>query len=578
MKKITFILLNWFILFSIITVSAQNKNTESEKIEHIFGKKSEIQFSFTISSRNELNKLTRIISIDNVKGNEVFAYANKKEFAVFLQLKYNYQIINTEENRTDLKMLENLNSKEIQAWDFYPSYSVYDSMMTRFQTNYPTLCRTFSIKTLASGRKLLFVKISDHPDSTENEPKFLYISSMHGDELTGYVLTLRLIDYLLSRYGTDARITNMVNNMEIWINPLANPDGTFRGGNNSVIGATRENANNIDINRNFPDPQDGPHPDFNAWQPETMAFMALADSIQFTMSANFHGGAEVANYPWDTWDSLSHKHADQNWWEYVSREYADTAHVNSPSTYFKGPNSGGNGVTNGYAWYTITGGRQDYMNYFKHCREFTLEISNTKSPAYYNLPNYWNYNYRSMLNYMEQCLYGIKGLVSDSITGNPLKAQIFIQGHDLDSSQVYSMLPMGNFFRPIMNGNYNVTISAQGYYSKTINVITTNKTSVTKNIQLIPMGSAIPSQTNENNFSIFPNPTQNFINVNINNPLLRNASLVITDIQGNSVLKCIVYPYEQLRTIHLNGLSKGIYFIKLMNGNEIYSVKKLIIN
>ncbi len=33
------------------------------------------------------------------------------------------------------------------------------------------------------------------------------------------------------------------------------------------------------------------------------------------------------------------------------------------------------GITNGAAWYVIDGGRQDYMNFFHQCREFTLEIS-----------------------------------------------------------------------------------------------------------------------------------------------------------------------------------------------------------
>ena len=85
--------------------------------------------------------------------------------------------------------------------------------------------------------------------------------------------------------------------------------------------ATRNNANSIDLNRNYPDPQDGPHPDGNAWQDETLFFMGLADSINFTISANMHGGVEVINYPWDTWSNLT---ADNNWWQYVSREYADS--------------------------------------------------------------------------------------------------------------------------------------------------------------------------------------------------------------------------------------------------------------
>ena len=119
----------------------------------------------------------------------------------------------------------------------------------------------------------------------EAEPQVLYTSSMHGDETTGYVLLLRLIDYFTSHYGTDAEVTDMINGMEIWINPAANPDGTYHGGNNTVFGATRSNGNGIDLNRNYPDPQYGDHPDGNAWQPETILFMQF-DS--FLRKTNIH--------------------------------------------------------------------------------------------------------------------------------------------------------------------------------------------------------------------------------------------------------------------------------------------------
>ena len=40
----------------------------------------------------------------------------------------------------------------------------------------------------------MIVQISDNVGKKENEPSFLYTSSMHGDELAGYVLMLRLIN------------------------------------------------------------------------------------------------------------------------------------------------------------------------------------------------------------------------------------------------------------------------------------------------------------------------------------------------------------------------------------------------
>jgi len=254
---------------------------------------------------------------------------------------------------------------------------------------------------------------------------------------------LNLIDTLLENYGTVTRITYLVNNIEIYINPLANPDGTYTYDNSTVAGAIRYNANGVDLNRNYPDPDptDGPHPDGNAWQTETIHFMNFAESRDFVMSANFHGGAEVCNYPWDTFSYLN---TDDNWWQYISHEYADTAQLYSPSTYMDGFNDG---ITNGYDWYPIAGGRQDYMNYFHQCREETFEISNVKLISESQIQNHWEYNRRSLLNYMEQSLYGIHGIVTDANTGQPLEVEIFILNHDVDSSWVYSILPLGIYHR-----------------------------------------------------------------------------------------------------------------------------------
>ena len=108
---------------------------------------------------------------------------------------------------------------------------------------------------------------------------------MHGNELTGYVLMLRLIDELLNGYS-GGNYLDIINEIDLWINPLANPDGAYVGGDYSVNGANRNNANWVTY-RNYPDPQDGQHPDGNSWQEETIIFMNLADSIPFSMAVIF---------------------------------------------------------------------------------------------------------------------------------------------------------------------------------------------------------------------------------------------------------------------------------------------------
>ena len=311
------------------------KESKQNTADYYFSEKGEVYFSFLISSPDELKILTRIISLDNVKENMVYAYANREEFETFLKLNYAYAILPHPGDLLADSCLRPAGSGEgpLSLWNYYPTYQEYIGFMNGFATNNPEICKLVSIGYSIQGRELLAVKISDQVNLNEAEPEFFYTSSIHGDETTGYVTMLHLIDYLLTNYGSDPRITNIVNTTEIFINPLANPDGTYWGGNNSVNGARRYNANNVDLNRNYPDPEDGPHPDGNSWQTETIAFMELADSNNFSMAANFHGGEEVFNYPWDTWAKLA---ADDTWWQFVGHEYVDTVHVYSPSTYFSG--------------------------------------------------------------------------------------------------------------------------------------------------------------------------------------------------------------------------------------------------
>ncbi|MCK9618255.1 MAG: PKD domain-containing protein [Lentimicrobiaceae bacterium] len=459
-----------------------------ETVEKIFQGKKEVYFHFPITSTNEISYLTKIISIDNVKQNTIWAYANKKQFSKFIKLGYNYTILPAPSLLCEPHMLDNIDVKQPLEWDFYPTYTAYESMMYQFEQEHPDICKIITIGTLPSGRKLLAAKITDNLDTNEDEPEFLYTSSMHGDETTGYVLMLHLIDYLLNNYTSDPRITNMVNNMEIWINPLANPDGTYAGGNSTVNGATRSNDNGVDLNRNYPDFQNGLHPDGEEWQPETILFMDFASQHHFVMGANFHGGAEVFNYPWDTKSELT---ADNNWWVFVGRQFADTVHENAPNGYFVDLE---NGITNGYAWYEVDGGRQDYMNFYHNCREVTIELSSTKLLNASQLPAYWNYDYRSFLNYMEQSLYGIRGVVTDAVTGLPVCAKVFIPGHDDDSSFVYSSTESGDYHRLIKAGSYNLTFSAPCYESFAVNNIFVSDLNTTiENVQLQPIPGLSPS-------------------------------------------------------------------------------------
>ncbi|HRQ68214.1 MAG TPA: M14 family zinc carboxypeptidase, partial [Candidatus Syntrophosphaera sp.] len=309
---------------------------------------------------------------------------------------------------------------------------------------------------------ILVAKISDNVASEEKEPEVLLTSTIHGDETTGWILMLRLIDTLLSQYGTNPRLTNIVNSMELYIGPNTNPDGTYYGGNNTVSNARRYNANGVDLNRNYPN-YDGSL-NQGAIQPETQALMDFANAHSFVFGANYHGGAEVVNYPWDYTYT---RHPDDAWFLSSSLVYASNAQANGPSGYFTGISS--NGVTNGADWYSIAGGRQDWMNYTRNGREVTIECSNTKMPAASTMPNYWNYNYEAMLSYLELALDGIHGTVVDAY-GNPLSATISISGYDNTYSTVETDATHGDFYRYLQPGTYTLTVTTPGYDPQNVQV------------------------------------------------------------------------------------------------------------
>ena len=427
-----------------------------------FGQSHEYYFKFVEPDKGIINdSITNLISIDRIHNDTIYAYANSKEFARFSKLGYKIEILPHPSSVTKVLNIATTIDQMVN-WDRYPTYDVYRAMMKKFQSDYPSLCKLDSIGTTVLGRQLYVVKLSDNASVNEAETQVFYTSSMHGNEVTGYILMLRLIDYLLKNYNTDPQVQGILNNMALYINPNANPDGTYAGGNANVSSSTRYNANGIDINRNFPDPRAGSHPDGYSWQPETQAMMSFAANHHFTLAANFHGGTEVVNYPWDTWTSAQRTHTDQNWYIHYSRMYADSAQANSPAGYFNDEN---NGITNGGDWYVITGGRQDYMNWWHKCREVTIEISTTMLLSTDLLPAFWNYNRAAFLSYLESGLYGIKGIVKNT-AGNPVDAKIFIVNHDSDSSHIYTDKETGHYTRLIEPGTWQIMYSSPGYISQ----------------------------------------------------------------------------------------------------------------
>jgi hypothetical protein len=450
------------------------------------------------TDKKAIDFLTRNVSILSVKDKVIYVSLSPVTAEWFILQKYDYRI---SEKRESKGVISALTINQAMEWDKYPTYSQYDSIMRSFQTLYPGLCHLDTIGKSIYGKLILALKISDNASIDEEEPEVFYSSTIHGDETGGFVLMLRLADYLLKNYQTSNRVKNLVNNLEIWINPLANPDGTYKNGN--VISApTRYNANGIDLNRNFPDPVT-PN---TIQQKETLDMMKFMERHRFVLSANFHSGSEVVNYPWDRW--LSKFHADDSWFYGISRAYADTVHVYSGPAYM---NDLDNGVTRGAAWYIIYGGRQDYVTYGLQGREVTIELDDQFVTPAAQLSVLWQNNWRSLLGYIGNALFGIQGLVLNKATSAPVPSKIFISGHDKDSSQVYSDTLSGSFIRYLTPGSWNLTFSAKGFNDTTIsNIVVLAGQKIDLIVKMVPDVTGIDTTTPAQPV-LYPNPSSSVI-------------------------------------------------------------------
>lgn len=184
----------------------------------------------------------------------------------------------------------------------YHNYEAMTNLMHNISSNFPELVRVYTIGKSVQGRQLWVALVTKDPHNDDQllKPNVKYVANMHGNEVVGRELLLQLLVYLVNSYPSNQYIKYLLENTRIHLMPSMNPDGF----ENSIEGECqhgegRGNANGHDLNRNFPDFFAAGNFDPSKEQPETRAVRLWIDQIPFVLSANLHGGALVASYPFD---------------------------------------------------------------------------------------------------------------------------------------------------------------------------------------------------------------------------------------------------------------------------------------
>ncbi|XP_065576064.1 carboxypeptidase D-like [Artemia franciscana] len=195
-------------------------------------------------------------------------------------------------------------------------YTHFDDMeewMKEAAESRPDIVRLYSIGKSLQGRDLWVFEFRNGATTEPRPigmPMMKYIGNMHGNEAVGKEMLIYLSHLFLTEGDSDPRLQKILNTTSLHIMPTMNPDGFERAKEGDCWGGDfasgRTNQNTVDLNRNFPDQFREPHLKratlkeiLRGRQPETKAVIEWVVKNPFVLSANLHGGAVVASYPFD---------------------------------------------------------------------------------------------------------------------------------------------------------------------------------------------------------------------------------------------------------------------------------------
>ncbi|MBI2518863.1 MAG: DUF2817 domain-containing protein [Bdellovibrio sp.] len=268
--------------------------------------------------------------------------------------------------------------------DGYPTQEQVDSELRKLSLRFPKQMKLESIGKSVQGREIWVVRLHDH-SSKNPDLRLALIAGVHGDEIVGRELLMRLLSDILEGQKKDGLLKQLLQQREIILVPCFNPDGCEN--------KTRTNAQGFDLNRAFPDfTIDGPDNSQDGRPPEVVAWMKFQKENPIAFSLSYHGGEiPTVNYPWD---NSPEKFPEQSLARAMALEYAGLNPTMRANKQFPG------GAAHGNSWYAIQGGMQDWSLFFHKNLQLTVEVSLLEWPPYETIAEFYRQNQASMLNFL----------------------------------------------------------------------------------------------------------------------------------------------------------------------------------
>jgi len=260
-----------FLIFTLL-LSLPSTSFSSDSSEEVIR-------SFQVSKQNQnLPKIARDFEIVKRNKKGFVVYVLKEEVPKFLKLATHAVLLEKDINSA-LK-----NNKTLLAG--YKDFSQVQKIIKDYQTDFPALAKFVPYGKSKKGQPLFALKISDNVQREENERKIMLTAATHGDELITVEVLMALTKKLLYGYAKNPRFKEIIDNSEIYIIPVVNPDGFTR---------RSRYAGRYDPNRQYPWPA---RPNAGGKVPSINAIMKFYEKINFSGSIDFHASGKMVMFPW----------------------------------------------------------------------------------------------------------------------------------------------------------------------------------------------------------------------------------------------------------------------------------------